>query len=81
MSNKFYQNCFFNRFFLAIVNVDSNKLVIGNYGNTGYYRVNYDLSTWQKITQHLMKNHKVNIFLFIKLIIWQVLSVLYGTPN
>lgn len=43
----------------AVVNVDSNKLVIGNYGNTGYYRVNYDLSTWQKITQHLMKNHKV----------------------
>lgn len=49
--------------FVATVNVDSNKLVIGNYGNTGYYRVNYELATWQKIIQQLKTNHKVILHL------------------
>ena len=49
--------------FVATVNVDSNKLFIGNYGNTGYYRVNYELATWQKIIQQLKTNHKVILHL------------------
>nr|XP_022330971.1 endoplasmic reticulum aminopeptidase 1-like [Crassostrea virginica] len=58
-SQKIVENKIWLNMTQATVNVDSNKLVIGNYGNTGYYRVNYELATWQKIIQQLKTNHKV----------------------
>jgi len=30
-----------------------------NPGQTGYYRVNYDLATWQGISEQLLNNHSI----------------------
>lgn len=44
----------------AIINVrDDVKLVKGNYGDDGYYRVNYDNQSWKAITDQLIRNHKI----------------------
>ncbi|XP_062606091.1 endoplasmic reticulum aminopeptidase 1-like [Saccostrea cucullata] len=59
-NGKFTQNKIWLHMTSASVDLDSNiKLIKGNYGNSGYYRVNYDTGTWQTLIQQLNNNHKV----------------------
>lgn len=38
---------------------DDAKLIKGNYGNEGYYRVNYDPESWKAIAAQLNNDHEV----------------------
>ena len=52
-----------NLFLATLSNLPSNiKWIIGNIGQDGYYRMNYDEETWQNIIQQLSFNHQVNAF-------------------
>ena len=43
-----------------LANLPSNiKWIIGNVGQFGYYRMNYDTETWENIIQQLKINHQV----------------------
>ena len=35
--------------------------IVGNVGQYGYYRVNYDEDMWNTLTNQLNTNHKANI--------------------
>ncbi|XP_061173614.1 glutamyl aminopeptidase-like [Saccostrea echinata] len=37
----------------------NDRLLKGNYGNSGYYRVNYDKETWKAIVEELTIDHQV----------------------
>lgn len=38
---------------------DDAKLIKGNYGNKGYFRVNYDPESWKAIAAQLNNDHEV----------------------
>lgn len=38
---------------------DDAKLIKGNYGNEGYFRVNYDPESWKAIAAQLNNDHEV----------------------
>ena len=49
---------------VTLTNLPSNlKWLIGNIGQFGYYRMNYDLETWKNIIQQLDINHQVLIII------------------
>ena len=41
------------------VHNDSGEWIIGNIGQFGYYRVNYDLVNWNRLLYQLKSNHTV----------------------
>ena len=46
--------------FIGILQIIPNTtLVKGNYGDEGYYRVNYDSESWKAIAEQLRDNHTV----------------------
>ena len=46
---------------VSLPNLPSNiKWIIGNIGQFGYYRMNYDTETWENIIQQLKTNHLVS---------------------
>ena len=50
-----------NLILATLSNLPSNtKWIIGNIGQNGYYRMNYDEENWQNIIQQLSFNHQVN---------------------
>ena len=52
--------CIFLHISVTVMNLPSNvKWLIGNIGQFGYYRMNYDQVTWKNIIQQLNADHQV----------------------
>ena len=63
---RFGQMLYFLHFILEIIRLnrrlDQSSYLLANLDASGFYRVNYDDSNWQKITDQLIHNKDVRFF-------------------
>ena len=45
--------------FPGSLDLPTSSWIIGNIGQYGYYRVNYDRTNWNQLVQQLCDDHKV----------------------